>query len=165
MKAWKKDLYLSISLLIFCAASYLYCEAMPPGMQKFTLAHAGRYVQFWLVILTFLSLALLITTLIKKPQELVSSAWNKLVVFTLAALIAYLFLLPHLGFSVTTCLFILVLVYNYNQSNPEKRLSGKSLKITVAKWILFSIGFTFVLLLLFTKILKVILPSLGILGI
>ncbi|MBU5626463.1 tripartite tricarboxylate transporter TctB family protein [Oscillibacter sp. MSJ-2] len=165
MKAWKKDLILSILLLLFCAAAYFYCATLPPGYQKYTMAHAGAYVQFWIVILAILSLALLIRTILRKPQEESASMWSKMVFLTLLSLAAYLFLMPHIGFTLATCLFLFGLAVAYQRQDTENRPSGKALALAAVKWFILCAVTTAALQLLFTKVLKVVLPTLGILGI
>ena len=164
MKAWKKDMILSITLLLLCAGGYLYCEALPDGLQQYSLARAGKYVQCWIVILAVLSAALLIRTLRKKPEDFVPSVWDKIVLLTLGALLAYLALMPYIGFFIATILFLFTLAVAYHQADKEKRLSGKALRIAMAKWLSIAVVLTVVLYLLFTVLLKAKLPEFRIFG-
>lgn len=165
MKAWKRDVILSCALLILSVCGYIHCENLGGMMQKYKMAQAGGYAEFWLITLGLLAAALLIRTLVRKPQDEAAKVWTKIALLTVAVCILYLFLMPVIGFGISTCLFLYVLSIAYNQENQKKRLSGKALKIALVKWFVIDICLTAFLYIVFAVLLNVSLPMLGVLGI
>lgn len=165
MKAWKRDVILSCVLLVLSVCGYIHCENLGGMMQKFKMAQAGGYAEFWLIALGLLAAALLVRTLIQRPQDEVAKVWTKVALLTVGVCILYLLLMPVIGFSVSTCLFLYALSIAYNQENQKKRLSGKALRIALVKWFAIAVCLTVFLYVIFAVLLKVSLPMLGILGI
>lgn len=165
MKAWKRDVVLSLVLLAVSVLGYIHCENLGGMMQKYKMAQAGGYAEFWLVAIGILALALLIRTLIKRPQEEAAKVWTKIVLLTVGVCVLYLWLMPRAGFSLSTCLFLFTLSIAYHQANIKKRLSGKALRIALIKWFVISVILTLFLYIVFAVLLKAKLPMLGFLGI
>ena len=165
MKAWKRDIIISCVLLVLCVCGYIHCENLGGIMQKYKMAQAGSYAEFWLITIGLLAVALLVRTLIQRPQETAAKVWTKVMLLTVAVCILYLVLMPIIGFNISTCLFLYALSIAYNQANEKKRLSGKALKIALVKWFVVAICMTAFLYFAFAVLLNASLPMLGILGI
>lgn len=165
MKAWKRDVILSLTLLVVSILGYIHCEHLSGMMQKYKMAQAGGYAEFWLITIGVLALALLIRTLINRPQEETAKVWTKIVLITVGVCVIYLWLMPMIGFLLSTCAFLFILSIVYHQANEKKKLSGKALRRALVVWFIISIILTLFLYVVFAVLLKAKLPMLGFLGI
>lgn len=159
MLQWKRDLVISIAVLIFSVINIIYSFSMNTNVIEFGLAKPGNYVRLWLIAFSVLAVVLLIRSLRNKTDDVAAPIWHRAAIITVIASVAYLFLLPYIGFGIMTVLFLtgLGLVYTYYMK--QKTLTGKTLVRETIKWTLFSILCTVILYLLFAELLNVVLPG------
>lgn len=161
MLEWKKDIAFSILIIILCISGILYAQTLPTGYSGYFFAESNIYMAMWLFILGLLALALLIKSLKTKPQNILYPIWFKLGVLTILTIAVYLFLIPRLGYLISSVIFLIVLISAYNQAIPDRKKTGKALVFQFGIWLLFSIVITSCVELLFTRILGVVLPYKG----
>jgi multidrug transporter EmrE-like cation transporter len=160
MKQWKRDLALSIGLIVFCLVNYIYAELMDGrGAMTYRLARADSYMQLWLIVLAALSVLLLIRTLKNKPADAAVPMWTKLGVFVLAAVAVYLLTMPYIGFFISTVIFLTALITVYSLSMQQKKKGGISFYLQFAIWFLVSLIGTMIIYYLFSNVLHVIFPK------
>lgn len=159
MLQWKRDLVISIAVLIFSVINILYSFTMKTNVIEYGLAKPGNYVRLWLTAFSILAVVLLIRSLRHKTGTVAAPIWHRAAIITVIATVAYLLLMPYIGFIIMTVLFLtgLGLVYTYYMK--VKTLTGKTLLREIIKWILFSILSTVILYLLFSELLNVVLPG------
>ncbi len=159
MLQWKRDLIISIVVLIFSIVNFIYAGQINTPVIKYSLAKPGNYVRLWLLIFAILAVILLIKTLMNKPEGVTETIWHRAGIITVVATVSYLFLLPYLGFIFTTVIYLagLGLVYTYYMKT--KTFKGVTLKKEIVKWLVFSTVFTAALYVMFAVVLDVILPS------
>jgi len=159
MLQWKRDLVISIAVLIFSIFNFIYAASMETNVIEFELAKPGNYVRLWLSIFAILAILLLIRSLRNRTDNVAAPIWHRAAVITVIATIVFLLMMPYMGFHIMTVLFLssLGLVYTYYMK--RKALIGKTLIKEIIKWLIFSIITTVLLHLLFAELLNVVLPG------
>lgn len=159
MLQWKRDLVISVAVLLFSIFNFIYASKLDTDVIEFALAKPGNYVRLWLVLFSILAIVLLIRSLRNKTESVAAPIWHRSAVITVVATVVYLLLLPYIGFHIMTVLFLTGLGLLYTYYMRIKVLKGKTLVKETIKWILFSILVTFILNLVFSELLSVILPG------
>lgn len=159
MAKWKRDMVLSISLIVIGIILFIYSGTFKTDVISIPAAMPDVYMRLWLGILLILSVLLLIRTLREKPQDVLAPMWGKLQIFTVAALALYIFLLDKLGFRICTVLFVLIVTSVYCISGMEKRPNGRALAACLLKYLLLALIVTAVSDILFRTILSCNLPG------
>lgn len=159
MAKWKRDMILSISLIVISIILFVYSGTFKTDVINITAAMPDVYMRLWLGLLMILSLLLLVRTLREKPQDFLTPMWGKLQIFTVAALFFYIFLLDKLGFRVCTVLFVSIVSSVYSLSGMEERPKGKTLAVFLAKFLVLALVVTAASDVLFRTILSCNLPG------
>jgi len=159
MKRWKRDLILSISLLVFVFAAIVYSIILESPRVKIFLARPDTYMALWLAFMGLLAVMLLVRALkAKKTDETVlPKIWDNVGIFTVVVLFIYLLLINILGFFLDSFLMLWVLVGVYSNSIGDKA-KGKALALIVVKSGVFSLLVSYLTTILFTDILAADLP-------
>lgn len=163
MLQWKRDLIISIAVLVFSVFNIVFTSTMNTDVIEYGLAKPGNYVRMWLILFAILAVVLLIRSLKNKTDAVAAPIWHRAAVITVIATAAYLFLMPYLGFCIMTVLFLSGLGLLYTYYMKTKLLTGKTLVKEIIKWLLFSILTTVILYLLFAELLNVVLPGFALL--
>lgn len=159
MAKWKRDMILSITLIVVSVVLFIYAGTFKTDVISITAAMPDVYMRLWVGFLGILSVLLLIRTLRNKPTEVVAPMWGKLQIFTIAALLLYLLLLNKIGFRICTGVFMMATTTVYCFSDMEVKPKGKALVIQLAKYLLFSVIVVAVSDVLFRNVLSCNLPS------
>ena len=139
MVRWKRDLILSIALIVISVVLYIYSGTFTTAAINIPAAMPDVYMRLWLGLMLILSVLLLIRTLRKKPQEQEPKMWGKLQVFTVIALFLYIFLLKWVGFRICTVVFVLAVTSVYCISGMEERPSGRALALCLGRCLVFAL--------------------------
>lgn len=159
MTKWKRDLICGVILLIISISGFFYAGSFYKDFIKYGLAQPGNYLRLWLALLGILSLLLIIKALFAKDETFLGKSFNPLNLFSYIWLVIYIFALPHLGFLVSTPIFLTVLfLLCYFKMYKEKR-DGKQLVIRFGILLLTAIIVTGAAYLLFTVVLSARLPA------
>jgi hypothetical protein len=159
MKRWKRDLILSISILIFSFAAIVYSVILESPRIKIFLARPDTYMGLWLGIMALLAVLLLVRALKarKSDETVLPKIWDSTGVFTVVVLFIYLLLINVLGFFLDSFLMLWILVGVYSNSIGDKA-KGKALGLIVVKSGVFSLLASYLTTKLFTDILAADLP-------
>lgn len=164
MKSWKRDMMLSICILLFVAVTTVYAIMLKSPRIKIFLARPDTYMALWLTVLGILSLMLLLRALRNRKGEevLVPKIWTKLGVFTVAVLFVYLLALDYLGFFLCSLFLMwsLVVMYSLNIGEVKKDyrdIKGVMIPLLVKSFV-FSLAASFLTTKVFTDILSAKLP-------
>lgn len=158
MAKWKRDIILSISLMVISVILFIYSGTFRTDVISITAAMPDVYMRLWLGVLFILSALLLFRTLREKPQEMLPPMWGKLQIFTAAALFLYIFLLDKLGFRICTVLFVWISTSVYTLSGGEMP-KGKALAVFAGKFLLLALVVTAASDVLFRTVLSCNLPG------
>ena len=161
MVKWKRDLMLSVGLIVFSVVLFIYAGTFKTNVINIPAAMPDVYMRIWLGLLAILSVLLLIRTLRTKPDEVVAPMWGKLQIFTVVCLLLYVGLLKVLGFRICTILFLMATTTVYCLSDMEEKPKGKKLVLCLAKYLLISLIVMVASDLLFRNVLHCNLPSLS----
>lgn len=158
MVKWKRELMLSIFLIVFGVVNFIYCGTMQTDIIKVTAAKPDVYLRLWLGILVVLAVMLLVRTLRNRPQEVLPRLWGPLQIFTVILFAVYLLVMPYVGFLVSTLIFMMTITTAYNLYVLEKVPKGKELVKCLLTYAVFTLITTFATDFLFRRILAVNLP-------
>lgn len=159
MVKWKRDLILSISLIVISVILFVYSGTFKTDAITITAAMPDVYMRLWVGLLGILSVLLLIRTVRNKPEEVLPPMWGKLQIFTVVSLLLYLLLLNKLGFRICTGLFMMMTTTVYCLSDTDERPKGKALVKQLIKYLLISVIVVAVSDVLFRNVLSCKLPS------
>jgi hypothetical protein len=127
-------------------------------------AQAGTYVDLLAYILIILSVVLIVKAFNWAKREDTTGfifLLNKEIVISVLAMVAYTWLLPRLGFTLTTLpfLFGLVILFSAKEiTKGERKLTKAELKKVLLLATIFSVGMLLIVFLVFSVILKVTMP-------
>jgi len=162
---WKRDLAWGVIFLATSLAILIYSRFV--GEMNFAqgLAKTSFYIQVWGVILGLLSLALIFKSLRVRDQQETTPLFTRAAVFTIAALAFYLFALNPLGFVISTVLYLtaMILFYYFTFVVKTKGYPENSIIMGI-KCLGIAVVITLIIQQLFARLLGVMLPTLGILG-
>lgn len=155
MLSAKRDLINSLVILLFCGLAYYGASAIPE--RSLGKTEGDFFPNIIIVTLTILSLFLLIKSIyqfIKSEKEINTTSFkekikeNKKVIFTFLLFGLYIFVMPYIGYFVSSVTFLFLL---YLLLSPNKK----------KLWIVFLgiIGVTYLLSFVFQKFLLVFLPT------
>jgi len=161
MEYWKRDVILSVVLIIISIILIIYSYASidPPFAQG--LASSGSYVRMWLsMIIIFSFLLLSKSILVKNKDKIKEKIFSDTVIFTIIILFLYIFIMSVLGYYLSTILFLFLIVFYYSHY-PFKNLFNdkKLLMISIIKILIFSFVVTFIIEFIFVNMLHTILPK------
>lgn len=159
MESWKRDVQYGIALLVAIGVSILNIMGSPRGTIKIFSARADVYTYFWLAILSVLALILIYNAFRHKKSDILSPIWSKAGVITVIAVFLYLLLMPALGFTISTFLFLMATILTYSKKMGKLGVKGKDLNIFLIKCIVYAAVADIATLLIFTKGLSAMLPS------
>ena len=159
MVKWKRDLILSIVLILVSVVLFIYSGTFKTTAINIPAAMPDVYMRLWLGLMFVLSVLLLIRTLRKRPQDTSPKIWGKLQIYTVVAMFLYILLMKKIGFRICTGLFVWITTAVYCLSGPEGLPRGKPLVIALAKYLLFAVLVTAACDLLFRRVLSCNLPS------
>lgn len=160
MLKWKADAITGFILLAFSVASLFYTFQMDVGsVTHIQSATPGYYVRIWVVVLGVLSIFLLISAYRRrKSEDRYPIIWYRNGIITTISLGLYLFLMPYLGFIISTTIFLFVLFFNYSEQMKKFDDPKMKLKAIILNAVI-SIVVTFVCSGLFGRVLGVIMPE------
>lgn len=160
MTKWKRDLILSISLIVISVILFIYAGTFKTSVINIPAAMPDVYMRLWVGLLGILSVLLLIRTIRNKPEGVMPAMWGKLQIFTVVMLLLYLLLLDVIGFRICTFTFMLVTTSVYCFSDMEEKPRGRKLVIQLVKYAVFALIVTAVSDVLFRNVLSCKLPEL-----
>lgn len=159
MVRWKRDVIYGIALLVACLLCIIETRDLPTGTAKIFAARADVYVWFWVGILALLSALLIINALRKKDNEMLSPIWNSVGVTTVIAMFGYLLVMEALGFTISSFLFLFVVVLAYARRMGKLEKKGKQLASTLGLYAFACLVATIVTEQIFRNGLDVLLPQ------
>jgi hypothetical protein len=159
MLRWKRDVLYGVAILIFCALCYWATRNLPLGTTDIFAARADVYVWFWLLLAALLGVLLIIKALVKRDSEVLPPIWSKVGIVSVVALVLYLLIMPRLGFTLSTFLFLLITILASSKVEGKLDLKGKKLWIKISQYVAFSIIATLVTEKIFRDGLDVLLPT------
>ena len=159
VRQWVRDLGYGIFLVIFSIANMIYAGTLPEGSIKIKAAQAGTYLTIVMVMLLILGIALILRSLIKKPDKLCEPIFNSATLVTVGWMALYLIALPKIGFFIASFLFVFGLVAYYSWKQGKLDVKGKELIKKIAAYTICAAATTFVCYILFAKVLTVVLPQ------
>jgi len=156
-----RDIIYGVVLIVFAVANMFYANTIEQTAVKYLLASPGAYMDLWLILLALLALLMIIRAIKKNDTEKADPIMFKLVVITLALFVLYLLVIKHLGFILTSCVFVGTLSILYGiQRGGIKDWDTKQGKIKfVVKMLIFTVILVVVSDVLFREVLHVRLPS------
>lgn len=159
MQKWKKDMVLSISIMVACIACFISMALLKTPESKHWIARADSYVQVWVILLFALSCIVLFRALRDKPKDVEVPLWTKNSIFTILVLLGYLILMPKFGFILATSIALFLLLTIFSNAVHTDSESKKTKMFRLGFHIILSIIATVIIYFLFAKVLGVILPS------
>lgn len=165
MTQWKRDFMWAVSTIIVGVAGFIYAGTLKPGTVKYKVAQPGPYLQLWMAILGLLGVALLVKTLIKKPQEKMPVVFHKTAVFTLVSLFIYAWSMKYIGFVISTTLFTTAALWFYSWKAGKFNdaqgvlLKGKALVLRALLYVVIAVGLSLATYVLFRDVLGSNLPK------
>lgn len=159
MLRWARDLISGIAVLIVAIGGYVYSFDVEEGAVKNPLAGAGAYIRLWMAILALLSVILIVKSIWKRTSERAPAMMYPLIYITLAAVVLYVGLISFVGYTVSTILFLAVLMAIYDFYPRRGDFTKKDLLKGSAKYLAISVAMTVLVAQIFTRLLSVILPS------
>lgn len=159
MERWKRDVILSISILVFSFAAIVYSIILESPRVKIFLARPDTYMGLWLAFMALLAVMLLIRALKARKTDgtILPPIWDNVGVFTVVVLFIYLLLINVLGFFLDSFLMLWLLIGVYSNSIGD-RAKGKALALIIVKSGVFSLLTSYFTTILFTDILAADLP-------
>ena len=157
MEKWKKNLSVSLILLLFSIVNYFYASAtIKPDVNVPFLARADVYLKIWVILLGVLSLVLAIRTFLQrnKEKETVEPVFSKSAVLILAAVAGYLFVMDKIGFVISTTAFLLLTILILSKK-PGEKTEPKVQMQKMLFWIVLSLSLTLGIYCLFNGVLGV----------
>ncbi len=108
MLQWKRDLVISIAVLVFSIFNIIYASNMRTDVIDYVTAKPGNYVRMWLILFAIFGRYPIGPSLKNKTDASLPRRFGTGAAFiTVIASAAYLFLMPYIGFSIMTVLFII----------------------------------------------------------
>ncbi len=156
MARWKRDVLYGTVFLLFCIVNYIYAGSIKQSAIEITLARPDIYLKLWLIIFGVLSAIMIIKAVINKSQEALAPIFQKLIVITILLFALYLFVLPYVGFTISTAAFLSILLILYGLEGNER--AGKEFVKAIITWTLIAVIVTVLTELLFRNVLYVRLP-------
>jgi len=158
MSKWKRDMIMSVLLIVFSAVMFIYAGTFQTDAIKIAAAKPDVYVRLWLGLLFVLSVLLLVRTIRSKPDEVLPAIWGKMQIFTIGSMFLYIFLLDKLGFQLCTGIFMMLTTTVYCFCDMDEIPKGKALVIQLAKYLVLSVATVVVVNLVFVNVLGCNLP-------
>ena len=159
MVQWKREVLLSIFLIVFSVVNFIYCGTMQTDLIKVTAAKPDVYLRLWLGILCVLAVILLVRALRNRPKEVLPKLWGPLQIFTVVVFALYLLAIPKVGFLVATLIFMMAVTTVYNLYVLGEIPKGKQLAKVLTVYCVFSVVATFATNFVFRHLLAVNLPT------
>lgn len=116
MLQWKRDFICGVVLFIFCLFNFYYAGRMSHGTIHITLAQPAPYLRMWLVLLTFFSVLLMVRALRsrKTDKTVKETTFVGTTFLCIGAMFLFLYLLPHLGFLLSSIMFLFITITGYS---------------------------------------------------
>ena len=159
MSKWKRDMIMSVLLILFSAVMFVYAGTFTTNAIKITAAKPDVYVRLWLGLLFILSVMLLVRTMRSKPQEVLPALWGKIQIFTIVSMFLYILLLDKLGFQLCTGIFMMLTTTVYCFGDMDEIPKGKALVTQLAKYLVLTVITVVVVDIVFVNILGCNLPQ------
>lgn len=159
MQKWKREAILSVVLMLFSVAGFVYAGTMTTDLITVTAAKPDVYLRLWFVILFILSAVMLVNAMIKKAPEELPKIWTPLRIGTVALFAVYILVMPYIGFLISTLVFLMIVTTTYNLYVLEEIPKGGELAKRIAVYAVFTIVCTLITYYVFRYILSVNLPQ------
>jgi hypothetical protein len=135
MQRWIRDLISGIVILVVGIGGYVYSFDVEEGAVKNPLAGAGAYIRLWMILLALLAVILIVKSVWNRTSEKAPAVMYPLIYMTLAAVLFYVGLISVLGYTVSTILFLAILMTVYDffprRAALPTRTSGRGAKYLV----------------------------------
>lgn len=113
MAKWKRDVLYGIAIIAVAAfASYEVRGMVVHGLSMVT--RPDVYLWFWMALLALLAIYMIAKAIHKKDETKMEAIWTQEGVVTVIATFAYLLLMPLLGFTISSILFEMGLLFYYS---------------------------------------------------
>ncbi len=159
MLRWIRDLISGVVILVFSIGGYIYSFDVEEGAVKNPLAGAGAYIRLWMIILALLAVILIVKSVLNRMSEKAPAVMYPLIYVTLGSIVFYVGFISVLGYTVSTILFLAILMTVYDFYPRRGSFTNKDLLAGSAKYLVVAVVMTVVVDQIFTKLLAVILPS------
>ncbi len=159
MLRWIRDLISGVVILVFSIGGYIYSFDVEEGAVKNPLAGAGAYIRLWMIILALLAVILIVKSVLNRMSEKAPAVMYPLIYVTLGSSVFYVGFISVLGYTVSTILFLAILMTVYDFYPRRGSFTNKDLLAGSAKYLVVAVVMTVVVDQIFTKLLAVILPS------
>ncbi len=159
MKRWKRDMILSVAILVSVFAATVYSILLKSPRIKIFLARPDTYMGLWLAILALLAVLLLIRAqkARKTDETILPKIWDNIGIFTVVVLFLYLLLIDILGFFLNSFLMLWILVDTYSLKICDKPTTKGKVLILIKSGV-FSLVTSYATTKLFTEVLSAKLP-------
>lgn len=158
MSKWKRDMIMSVLLIIFSVVMFVYAGTFTTEAIKIAAAKPDVYVRLWLGLLLILSVLLLVRTMRSKPDDVLPTLWGKIQIFTILSMFLYILLLDKLGFQLCTGIFMMVTTTVYCFSDMDEIPKGKTLVVQLVKYLVLTVVTVVAVDVIFVNILGCNLP-------
>ena len=158
MSKWKRDMIMSVLLIIFSVVMFVYAGTFTTDAIKIAAAKPDVYVRLWLGLLLILSVLLLVRTMRSKPDDVLPTLWGKIQIFTILSMFLYILLLDKLGFQLCTGIFMMLTTTVYCFSDMDEIPKGKALVVQLVKYLVLTVITVVAVDVIFVNILGCNLP-------
>ena len=161
MKQWMRDLIYGVVIVLFAIGNIIYANTLPAGSIKLVMAQAGTYLKLVMILLGILGICLIVRAWGNRSSEKECEAlFNVATVGTVVGLALYLFLMDKLGFTISSVLFVFLMItfYSHEQTPELFKDKGKLAKHMLG-YLLCAVIVTGFCYFLFGKVLTVVLPQ------
>jgi hypothetical protein len=159
MLRWIRDLISGVVILVLSIGGFIYSFDVEEGAVKNPLAGAGAYIRLWMIILALLAVILIVKSVLNRMSEKAPAVMYPLIYVTLGSIVFYVGFISVLGYTVSTILFLAILMTVYDFYPRRGSFTNKDLLAGSAKYLVVAVVMTVVVDQIFTKLLAVILPS------
>lgn len=155
---WKRDVIYGSALCLVAVVLFISSFSIDAGTVKLKMAQPGPYMRFWLILMAALGVVIIVRALLRKSEKEVEGAYNKISLFTVAAIAVYLLVLPYLGFTISTFIFMATTTIVFTKIASDAKGLQKSLKNIIVFCLIFSAIMTAFTWWTFSDVLTVVLP-------
>ena len=158
----QRDIIYVLFFMALSIAGIVYSElSIDQNVVQYELARPDRYVQIWLGILFVLSVLLLIRTLRRNEQEKAPKILYASVIVTSLSFLAYLIVMPFIGYTISSFLFLfwLTLYFNLKETADKPKQTKRARIMMITRALIYSFVLSILTGLLFRSVLGVRLPD------
>ena len=115
MNQKRRDILYSVFLIAFSITGIIYSEvSIDQRVVQYELARPDRYVQIWFAILLILSVLYLVRSIRNNDKTIPPRIFHITVCVTIGLFLLFLILMPYLGYTIASFIFISSLTFFYN---------------------------------------------------